>query len=143
MRAPEELTERFRNLGLKVTPQRQGVFQALWGDDSHPTAEAIWGRVRETMPTVSLRTVYQVLNDLTDLGEINTVRLGSSPVRFDPNIDGHDHFVCEQCSRVFDVHAHAVVDLPEKHYPGFEVAATQIVFRGFCPDCARISAAAH
>jgi len=144
MRTPEELTERFRSLGLKVTPQRQGVFRALWGDDGHPTAELIWARVRETMPTVSLRTVYQVLNDLTDLGEINTVRLGSSSVRFDPNTDGHDHFVCDGCSRVLDVHAHAVAELPAGNYPGFEVATAQVVFHGHCPDCAQpAGATAH
>ncbi|MGE0727157.1 MAG: Fur family transcriptional regulator [Acidimicrobiia bacterium] len=141
MRTPEELTERFRALGLKVTPQRQGVFHALWGDNSHPTAEAIWSRVRESMPTVSLRTVYQVLNDLIDLGEIGAVRLGTSPVRFDPNIDGHDHFLCQGCGSVLDVHATAMVALPAEHYPDFEVEATQIVFRGRCPDCARIDAA--
>ena len=116
------------------------MFHALWGNDSHPTAEAIWDRVRETMPTVSLRTVYQVLNDLIDLGEIGAVRLGTSSVRFDPNIDGHDHFVCRGCGRVHDVHATAMVELPADHYPDFEVEATQIVFRGRCPACARITA---
>jgi Fe2+ or Zn2+ uptake regulation protein len=136
MRTPAELTERFRDLGLRVTPQRQGVFHALWGDERHPTAEAVWDRVRRTMPTVSLRTVYQVLNDLAELGEIRAVRLGSSSVRFDPNVDGHDHFVCEGCGRVLDVHAGATAELPASDYPGFTVEATQIVFRGRCPDCA-------
>lgn len=142
MRTPDELTERFRTLGLKVTPQRQGVFHALWGDESHPTAEAIWARVTETMPTVSLRTVYQVLNDLTELGEIHPVRLGTSSVRFDPNTESHDHFVCQECTRVLDVHANAMVELPAAHYPGLEVEATQIVFRGRCAECVGLGSTA-
>jgi Fe2+ or Zn2+ uptake regulation protein len=143
MRTPEELTERFRELGLKVTPQRQGVFHALWGDQTHPAAEAIWDRVRLTMPTVSLRTVYQVLNDLVELGEIHPVRLGTASVRFDPNMGPHDHFVCGRCSTVLDVHASAVVEFPADQHPDIEVEATQIVFRGRCPDCARIGATSH
>jgi Fur family transcriptional regulator, peroxide stress response regulator len=138
MRSPDELTLSFRAAGRKVTPQRQAVFRALHDNGAHPTAEAVWGHVRRTMPTVSLRTVYQVLSDLEELGEIQSVDLGTGSARFDPNTTRHDHFVCAACGRVCDVHAATPADLEPASYPGFEVESTAIVFRGRCPDCPRI-----
>lgn len=137
MRSPEELIDQFRAAGRKVTPQRHAVFAALHANTSHPTAEAIWGHVRATMPTVSLRTVYQVLHDLAELGEIQTVDLGTGSIRFDPNTERHEHFVCHGCGRVIDVHADTPAGLPGARYPGFVVDSAQTVFRGRCPDCAR------
>jgi Fe2+ or Zn2+ uptake regulation protein len=156
MRSPDELTSLFRAHGLKVTPQRLAVFEALHHYDSHPTAGHICDRVREGMPTVSLRTVYQVLNDLTDLGEVQPVVLDGGPARFDPNTDDHDHFVCHRCDRVFDVVASrpnllvgpaggglespsangssadgSSVDGPA----GFKVETAEVIFRGLCPSC--------
>lgn len=136
MRTPDQLTDRFRAAGRKVTPQRQAVFAALHANTSHPTAEAVWEHVRADMPTVSLRTVYQVLNDLVDLGEIRAVDLGTGSARFDPTTDRHDHFVCSSCHQVIDVHADPAAGLPDDRYPGYDVESVQLVFRGRCPGCA-------
>ncbi|MEZ5378952.1 MAG: transcriptional repressor [Acidimicrobiales bacterium] len=137
MRTPQELTERYRCDGRKVTPQRLAVFEALHGDRSHPTAEVVWDRVRGVMPSMSLRTVYQVLNDLVELGEVNAVDVGSGPVRFDPNVGEHDHFVCERCGRVVDVQSESPVQIRQPDDAFFVVDQIHVIFRGACPDCAR------
>lgn len=62
MKPPGELTDQFRACGLKVTPQRQSIFRAMYGNDQHPTAEAVHARVVFDMPTVSLRTVCATLS---------------------------------------------------------------------------------
>ena len=38
----DELTTRFRDQGLRVTPQRQAIFRLLHGVDTHPTVEALY-----------------------------------------------------------------------------------------------------
>ena len=136
MKSPTELTELFRDRGLKVTPQRRAIFEALHGNTEHPTAEGIHTQVSEAMPTISLRTVYQVLHDLADMDELVQLDLGTGSTRFDPNLDEHHHLVCESCGTVLDVHG----DLTDTHLPaadavGFEVSSTQIVFRGMCAAC--------
>ena len=135
MKSPAELTELFRTQGLKVTPQRQCIFRALHGNDQHPTAEAIHERVTAEMPTVSLRTVYQTLHDLADMGELVELDLGTGSGRFDPNLEPHQHLVCDECGRVFDV----VVDVSTIGKPrlahGFRVERTEVVFRGRCRAC--------
>jgi Fe2+ or Zn2+ uptake regulation protein len=136
VRSPEELTQIFRARGLKVTPQRQSIFSVLHRSSVHPTAEAVYDAVRTDMPTISLRTVYQTLNDLAAMGEIQAIDLGTGSARFDPNNRPHHHLVCDRCGRVQDVE----VDFPGVAVPaddafGFTVTATEIVFRGRCGAC--------
>jgi Fe2+ or Zn2+ uptake regulation protein len=137
MRTPDELTERFRRRGLKVTPQRQCVFRALHANPHHPSAESVYEVVRAEMPTISLRTVYQTLNDLAAMGELHQLELGTGSARFDPNLDPHHHLVCDRCGQVIDVYADASsLDVPADQRRGFTITTTQVVFRGTCADCA-------
>lgn len=138
MRDVDVLTHEFRERGLKVTPQRQAIFRALASSTVHPTAESVYATVSADMPTISLRTVYQTLNDLVAMGELATLDLGTGSTRFDPTVDPHHHLVCADCGRIEDVH----VDFPGVVLPrrgesrGFEVTSTEIVFRGRCAECA-------
>lgn len=136
MKSPGELTEQFRAQGLKVTPQRQCVFRVLHDNPQHPTAESVYAEVSAEMPTISLRTVYQTLNDLASMGELVQLDLGTGSARFDPNLDAHHHLVCDQCGRVLDVEVDtSAVRVPSGASEGFTIDSTQIVFRGTCADC--------
>jgi Fe2+ or Zn2+ uptake regulation protein len=121
-----------------VTPQRQCIFRALHGHPEHPTAEAVYASVSAEMPTISLRTVYQTLNDLASMGELVQLELGTGSARFDPNLDAHHHLVCDRCGKVLDVDVDAsTVRVPSAGRRGFNIESTEIVFRGVCADCAR------
>ena len=137
MQSPEALTDLFRAHGRKITAQRQCIFRALNGDATHPSAEKVFERVRVEMPNVSLKTVYQTLNDLAELGEITALDLGTGSARFDPNIEeSHHHLVCRSCGKVRDIKA----DIPGLKVPagasqGFKISSAEIVFRGLCDQC--------
>ena len=138
VKTPAELTELFRARGLKVTPQRQAVFRVLHGEKAHPSADWVYEAVSQSMPTISLRTVYQTLNDLAAMGEVQALDLGTGSARFDPNLDAHHHLVCNQCGRVIDVYADAsAVRVSGHQRHGFTISSTQVVFRGTCPTCKR------
>ena len=135
--SPAELTSAFRAQGLKVTPQRQLLFRLLSGNHAHPSAEALYASASEQMPGISLRTVYQTLNDLVAMGELQQLDFGTGSARFDPNTDDHHHLVCSDCGAVHDVH----VDRADRLSPvgaqhGFELEEIQVVFRGKCAECA-------
>ncbi len=137
MKSVDVLTEQFRARGLKVTPQRQSIFRALANATTHPSAESVYSTVSAEMPTISLRTVYQTLNDLAAMGELSALDLGAGPTRFDPNLEPHHHLVCETCGGIDDLHtAFPGVSVPPTKARGFEVTATEIVFRGRCARCA-------
>ena len=136
MKSPDELTEAFRQRGLKVTPQRRAIFRALHEHPGHPTAESVYDTVRVEMPTISLRTVYQTLNDLAAMGELRQLSFGPGSARFDPNGDAHHHLVCDRCGKVIDVYADtSALQLAPADRQGFTVNATQVVFRGTCAEC--------
>ena len=137
MRTVDDLTERFRDQGLRVTPQRQAIFRLLHGDASHPTVEALYERARGDMPTISLKTVYQTVHDLEAMGEVELIHLGTGSVRVDPNVEhAHHHLICTVCGKVRDV----LVDVHDLRVPtrdrrGFTVADVEVHFRGVCDDC--------
>ncbi|HUZ44708.1 MAG TPA: transcriptional repressor [Acidimicrobiales bacterium] len=136
MRSPEELTDLFRRQGRKVTPQRQAIFGILHENPAHPTADAVYAVARVTMPTISLRTVYQTLNDLADMGEVQMLDLGTGSVRFDPDCGPHHHLVCGGCGAVRDVFADfSGLAVPDGQQHGFLVGGAEVVFRGRCDRC--------
>ncbi len=137
VRTAEELTGLFRSRGRKVTAQRQCIFRALQGDVTHPSAEVVYARAKSEMETISLKTVYQTLNELAAMGEVAALDLGTGTTRFDPNVEGaHHHLVCSSCGKVRDLHADfSHVSVPDGSSQGFELGRAEVVFRGKCAEC--------
>jgi len=135
VRTPAELTTAFRTAGLKVTPQRQLLFRLLHDNRAHPTADALFATASVDMPGISLRTVYQTLNDLVAMGELQALSVGGGSTRFDPNTDDHHHLVCSSCGVVRDVYLDGVGGLRPQGIDGFDVTATSVVFHGRCTSC--------
>ena len=136
MRSPAELTQSFRQQGLKLTPQRQLLFRLLHGNTVHPSAEALHAQATEVMPGISLRTIYQTLNDLAAMGELQLVSVGSGPNRFDPNVDDHHHAVCAECGDVVDVYVRNLAVLQIEGLGGFQPDSARLVISGTCRRCA-------
>jgi Fe2+ or Zn2+ uptake regulation protein len=137
MKTVSELTDLFRDRGLRVTPQRQAIFGLLQGDATHPTVEALYDRARADMPTISLKTVYQTVHDLEALGELHVLDLGTGSLRVDPNVeDDHHHLVCTSCGRVRDLPvAFDGLRIPGRYRREFTVDSIQVIFRGRCESC--------
>jgi Fe2+ or Zn2+ uptake regulation protein len=137
MKTVDELTDRFRDRGLRVTPQRQVIFRLLQGNDVHPTVDSLYDAARTEMPTISLKTVYQTVHDLEAMGEVTLLDLGTGSVRVDPNVEHpHHHLICTECGKVRDV----TVDvgglrLAPRDRHGFNVGDVQVHFRGVCDEC--------
>lgn len=141
MKSGAELTELFRAHGLRVTPQRQAIFHLLQGNDTHPTVEALHEQLRDQMPTISLKTVYQTVHDLAALGEVHTLDLGTGSLRVDPNVeDDHHHLVCTSCGRVRDLPVEFDgLRVPQRYRRGFTVDDVEVIFRGRCEECSNQS----
>lgn len=135
VRSPADLTSAFRSAGLKVTPQRQLLFRLLHDNQQHPNADALFALASHHMPGISLRTVYQTLNDLAAMGELQQLSFGVGSMRFDPNTDDHHHVVCSDCGEVRDVYLADVECLRPDQVPGFDITTTSVVFHGRCERC--------
>lgn len=135
MRTPLELVSAFRAKGRKITPQRQLLFQLMHDNDEHPTAEALYTIASTKMPGISLRTVYQTLNELAEMGELQFIDVGSGATRFDPNIDDHHHVVCDGCGEIRDVNVEGVQKLKPTGVEEFTVTDVGVLFHGSCKKC--------
>ncbi|MGO9710783.1 MAG: Fur family transcriptional regulator [Polyangiaceae bacterium] len=130
-----------KRAGLKMTAQRLAIVKLFAGDESHPTAQDLFERLRGDFPTMSFATVYNTLDALAEAGLSGTLRLGGA-ARFDPNVEAHHHAVCDRCGAVRDIPAEtlapssATVRQLRKTAGGFSVRAVERVYRGLCAKCA-------
>jgi Fe2+ or Zn2+ uptake regulation protein len=131
----QEAAQTLRDAGLKATPQRLAILRTLDGDETHPTAQELYDRLRDEFPTLSVATVYNTLSALTRLSRCVPLELGG-PVRFDPNVTAHDHAVCERCGRIRDVDLQpTAADDATSELSGFQVRRVERIYRGLCAQC--------
>ena len=58
--------EQLKQKGLKVTPQRVAIYEAIVKLHNHPTAEKIIDYIKRNHPNISVGTVYKVLDSLVE-----------------------------------------------------------------------------
>src|SRR5512138_2655527 len=136
--APEEqhLTEQLGATGLRLTPQRQKVYDVLVQKRDHPTAEEVFIRAKKAMPEISHATVYNCLDALVKSGLARQVKVDRGATRFCPNMVEHGHFYCDECGLVQDVELPA--ELPCVVVPkGFKATRHEVSIHGLCAECAK------
>jgi len=132
----QEIIQKLKAAGLKITPQRLAVLEAVKSFDGyHPTAEDVYKKVKEKYPAISLSTVYRVLDKLVEIGEIKEIVVSSSERRYDSRKGAHYHFVCKNCKRIFDVSPDMVKIIWEKPLEGKKILNQNFVVVGLCENC--------
>ncbi|MDI3331288.1 MAG: Fur family transcriptional regulator [Micrococcus sp.] len=130
---------RVRASGLRVTKQRLAVLDAL-DHAPHATADQVLDRVRQSLPDITVQSVYTVLHSLTDAGLLRQLDLANSPARYETRVaDNHHHAVCTECGRIEDVACavgHAPCLTPAETH-GMAIRVADVVYQGLCADCAR------
>jgi len=134
------LTQRLRENGLKVTPQRLSIFGLLLETKEHPSAEAIYEVVKSSMPSISFNTVYKTLGSLAESGLIKKLVVEENHYRFDADTRPHAHLLCIQCSSLEDIPGEygRKVQLMRKEFANeFErtIFSEELYFFGYCRKC--------
>jgi Fe2+ or Zn2+ uptake regulation protein len=134
------LREALASKGQRFTRQRARVFEVLKATDQHPTAEEVYRKVKQTLPAVSLATVYKSLDALVTCGLALKLTYGDSSARYDATVSDHPHMRDLHTGRVLDVPAEVAArlswvvptDVAEeiKSRTGFKVAALRIELLG-------------
>ena len=135
-KADPRLTERLNTGGLRLTPQRQHVYDVLLQKRDHPTAEEVFIRAKKAMPEISHATVYNCLDALVKCGLARQVQLERGATRFCPNMREHGHFHCSACGTIYDVdlpHELPCVAVPR----GFKARGYDVTIHGLCAECAK------
>jgi Fur family peroxide stress response transcriptional regulator len=129
------LTNKYRDIGFKLTPQRIAILDYLKGNTGHPSAEDIYKAVSKMFPTMSLATVYTTLGALKDKGSVLELTIDPDKKRYDPETAKHNHLICISCKKIVDVPAVNLIDLPDTIKQDFSVIESHVEFYGLCPEC--------
>jgi Fe2+ or Zn2+ uptake regulation protein len=123
--------------GGRLTHRRQEVYEVLLEQRDHPTATEVFLRVKDRVPSISLATVYNCLETLTDAGLVKQVNLDRAPSRYCPNLDEHGHFHCSQCGGITDIDFKDGTHQSHLRLPrGSVVNHVEVAIKGLCPECA-------
>jgi Fur family transcriptional regulator, peroxide stress response regulator len=118
------------------TRQLEVIWEAIKNENSHPTADEIYERVREVVPNISLGTVYRNLQKLVVEGKLQVVTLGRTQ-HFDPLVRSHHHFICQKCHAVYDISVNSKENVFPFPFPenGFTVDSHELTLYGSCKKC--------
>jgi Fe2+ or Zn2+ uptake regulation protein len=137
MHSTDEILQKLRQRGLKVTPQRRAIVERLGADHGHPDADDVYRQVASSMPDVSRTTVYNTLRELVALGELTPVDdAGQGGTRYDTDPECHHHLQCIRCRRLVDIERKFDgLKLPPAERAGYRIVSNQVTFYGYCPEC--------
>lgn len=134
-----EAMQSLTSKGLRVTPQRIAIFEALLPRKDHPTVEVLYQAIHTQYPTMSLNTVYTTLISLERAGLVRRIDTGDGRCRYDGNPLPHAHIRCNTCSRVDDLPLSSEPDLMslmrEAATSGYTIDDCAIYLYGRCPNC--------
>lgn len=136
----EQIREKLTDKGLKITPQRMSILEAIYTLDNHPTADNIIEYIHKTLPNIATGTVYKVLDVLVDNGLVKKVTTDSGVMRYDGVIEHHHHFYCTECDLIkdyFDPELDEILKayFKKKSFPGFKFEDCILQIRGTFEKC--------
>ncbi|MDH5506534.1 MAG: transcriptional repressor [Anaerolineae bacterium] len=133
-----DLEGRIRELGFRVTPQRQLILEAIEAAGEHSTVEEIFKRVKEKSSAISQATVYRTLelfskHNLIYANEIS----GNKVYELASGEPDHHHLVCQKCWYDMKIDHGMVQEMLEnidQEYR-FLVQSEHLVLLGLCGHC--------
>jgi Fe2+ or Zn2+ uptake regulation protein len=134
----QQLGAVLRERGQRVTSQRLLIYRALRELDRHLTAEEVLEAVGESLPNVSLPTVYSTLELFEELGLVRRLGVTQGAVLYDPRTDPHHHRVCDRCGAIEDLDVDVSLDaaLADAGSADFRPQRAEVLVHGRCADCA-------
>jgi Fe2+ or Zn2+ uptake regulation protein len=140
----EQVTEKLRAEGGRMTAQRRLVLEALGNSPDHPTAEEIYTRAREMDTSLHLSTVYRTLRWLEEEGFVSPRWFEDErrQERFDP-VSGddrdrdHHHFRCRICNGIVEFPEPVIEEIKAAYENRFggKVESATLTLYGICAEC--------
>lgn len=131
-----KLTEK----GLKVTPQRMAILEAIYNLNNHPTAENIIDYIKKMHPNIATGTVYKVLSALVANKLVKKVKTEKDIMRYDGIMENHHHLYCSDCDLIEDYRDEELDKLlkeyfEKKSFSDFKIENVILQIRGTFEKC--------
>ncbi len=133
----EKIKTLLEEKGIKPTYQRLKILEYLSNNlNNHPTVEMVYEKLLNDIPTLSLTTVYNTLNNFLEKRLVFGVTITGTEVRYDFNTGYHHHFLCKECGQIIDIDLKCAYAEGEKGIiSGHRIDEIHGYFKGICKDC--------
>jgi Fur family transcriptional regulator, ferric uptake regulator len=139
------VSARFRERGLRWTPQRRAVVDVLASSAGHVTSAELIDRCRELDAGTIPSTVYRTLDVLEELGLVRHGHGADGREEFHVSPAGdHGHLYCDACGGRWEIDAKQAPAVVRafRDMDGFDVDLSHVTFVGLCSTCALAGEAA-
>ena len=102
--------------GLKVTPQRIAVLEALKAINGHPTADNVIEFIRKNHPHISTGTIYKTLETFTEKGLTKKVKTAKELMRYELSNQLHHHLYSSKSDRIEDYYDDELNELLSEYF---------------------------
>lgn len=123
-KSSQEIRDMLTGHGIKVTPQRIAVYTAL-SELGHASAEQITARVHDSFPTVTVGTIYNVLECFSSNGVISKLNTSDNKMYFDVSIHDHHHILCEETGEILDFGDTELTEIVRSYYAAHGAAGAE------------------
>lgn len=136
----EEIRNRLSEKGLKVTPQRLAILDAIYKLGSHPAVDNIIEYIRKSNPNIASGTVYKVLETLIENKLVKKVTTDKDVMRYDGIMENHHHLYCSESDLIEDFIDENLDNLLKEYFKnrkikGFQIDELALQIKGtFDPD---------
>jgi len=112
----KNITGKIVKAGLKVTPQRMAVLEAVTELRNHPTAENVIDFIKANYPNIATGTVYKALETFVKKGLIKKVKTDRDIMRYDAMTSPHHHLYSSTSDRIEDFTDPELQKMIENHF---------------------------
>ncbi|MGE5357195.1 MAG: Fur family transcriptional regulator [Deltaproteobacteria bacterium] len=122
----DNIRNKFSEKGLKITPQRVYILEAVYKLNNHPTADNIIDFIRNSHPNIAIGTVYKVLDILVEKNLIKKVKTDKDVMRYDAILEKHHHIYYSDSNKIEDYFDEELNELlanyfRDKNIPNFKI----------------------
>lgn len=133
------IIDKLKEKGLKVTPQRMAIYEAVVKLNNHPSAEEIIEYIKADHPHISVATVYKVLESFVENNLLKRVKTERDSMRYDAILSDHHHLYWTQSERIEDFEDEELTRLIKEHLKNkkiknFKIQNIQLLITGKFDD---------
>ena len=112
------------------------IFNYLAGTESHPSPDEVYENIRVQLPSISLATVYKVLDQFHRQGFLRRVSTEGQVARYDARMEQHHHLICNHCGKIRDLGLDPDTSRPSlPEVADFRIERSDILFHGLGRTC--------
>jgi len=125
--------------GLKFTPERRAVLEAVFEIHRHFDADEMVNIIKQRDKKISRATVYRTLDLLVKGGFVRAMELGDAKKVYEHIIGHrhHDHMICTECGRTIEFDEDLIESLQQQVCDrlNFQPHRHSLRIFGLCEGC--------